>query len=238
MSFKDVLVVVPAYNESASIGRVVRALLDLQVQVLVVDDGSSDDTASIARREGARVLQLAVNLGVGSALRAGFRYAVRNGFTMVVQVDADGQHPIDELENLINSAYLHDAHLLIGSRYLSAADNFPASAPRRLAHRVLGSIATRIAGSPISDATSGFRAIRQPLLTVFAEQFPSYYLGDTFEATVSAARAGYRIHQVPIKMQLRRHGTSSATTIRAITLTAKVVLIAILRLHQDLPRRR
>jgi len=230
------LAIVPAFNEEATVGQVVRSLLSLGHQVLVVNDGSSDQTPVFAAREGATVLNLPINLGVGGALRAGFRYAVDMNYEAVVQVDADGQHPVDQIFDLQRTAQEHNAHLVIGSRFLSAASTLKPSAPRRITMSLLAYIATSIAGTKLTDSTSGFRVIQQPLLSAFAESFPDYYLGDTFEATIAAARSGYRIIEVPAALAPRLYGESSASAIQSIRLIAKVLTIAIFRLHPSVRR--
>jgi len=228
------LVVIPAFNEAASIAQVVEGALSLRLKVLVVDDGSSDSTSQLALEAGATVLQLPFNVGVGGALRAGFRYAVDYGYTSVVQIDADGQHPHHQISDLTQAAEQHDAHMVIGSRYLSDTSTLAPRLLRRSAMRFLGLIASRSAGRKLTDSTSGFRIIRQPLLAEFAREFPSYYLGDTFEATVAAARAGYRIVEIPASLSPRLHGQSSASSLRSIMLIAKVLLVTGARLHKRL----
>jgi len=230
------LAIVPALNEEATIGSVVATLRSRGHDVLVIDDGSTDQTAHIAHLNGAIVLSLPLNLGVGGALRAGFRFAVENGYRSVVQVDADGQHPTEQVVSLRLAAVQHDAHLVIGSRYLSHESTLKPSAPRRVSMSILARIASRISRTQLTDTTSGFRIIREPLLSAFAESFPDYYLGDTFEATIAAARAGYRVVEVPAALTPRLHGQSSATTAQSIRLIAKVLLITILRLHPRVRR--
>ena len=228
------LVVVPALNEQESIGQVVREIRNQQLDVLVVDDGSTDNTAERAETAGATVLRLPVNLGVGGALRAGFRFAVDHQYAAVVQVDADGQHPAGQIRDLATAAEQHGAHLVIGSRYLSSDSTLTPTASRRIAMRLLGTVVSRVTGHTITDSTSGFRIICEPLLSEFAREFPSYYLGDTYEATIGAARAGYSIVEIPAALSNRHYGTSSASNVRAILLIAKVLIVTVLRLQPRL----
>lgn len=228
---ESLLVVIPAFNESATISSVVTQAKELRYTVLVVDDGSNDATAERAAAAGALVLQLPINLGVGGALRAGFRFAVDYGYTSVVQVDADGQHPLHQISDLCLAATQHNAHVVIGSRYLSPDATLTPTASRRFAMRLLSKVVSRAAGNTITDSTSGFRIIREPLLSEFAREFPSYYLGDTFEATVAATRAGFRVVEVPAALTPRTHGKSTASSVSSIFLIAKVLTITLLRLH-------
>ncbi|MEI6571727.1 MAG: glycosyltransferase family 2 protein, partial [Actinomycetes bacterium] len=187
MITRDTLVVVPAYNESAAVGDVVRALLDAGLDCVVVDDGSKDNTAEVARSAGAHVVVLPLNLGVGGALRCGFRYAVDRGYTRVVQCDADGQHPPSEIVRLLEVQAQESAHLVIGSRFLDGSSDYEIGRARRLMMRVLSGIIKRSSGLRLNDTTSGFRCIAEPLLSEFSVSYPVHYLGDTFEAALVAA---------------------------------------------------
>ena len=225
---------VPAHNEEPTVFDVVSSLRGRQFDVLVIDDCSTDRTAELASAGGAEVLRLPIKLGVGGALRAGFRFAVDHGYESVVQVDGDGQHPVSQVQELEIAAAENDAHLVIGSRYLSSESTLVPSVPRRFSMWCLGKIASRIAGTCLTDTTSGFRLIRQPLLGQFAEEFPNYYLGDTYEATLAAVRAGFRVIEVPAALSERKHGKSSVTTSQAIILIAKVLVIALANAHPRL----
>lgn len=228
---KTSLVLIPALNEEQTIADVVTDLRALDFDVLVVDDHSEDETADIAALHGADVLRLPIHLGVGGALRAGFRYAVENGYTEIIQVDADGQHPTHQIVNLQKAADYLGAHLVIGSRYLSEDSTIAQSSIRRFSMWCLGKVASRIAGAALTDTTSGFRVIREPLLTEFAREFPNYYLGDTFEATIAALRAGYSVREIPAALAPRLHGTSSINSLQAVALIAKVLIVALVGLH-------
>jgi glycosyltransferase involved in cell wall biosynthesis len=205
---------------------VVNDLLSHGYRVLVVDDGSIDETAVRARAAGATVLQLPMNLGVGGALRAGFRFAVESGFTSVVQCDADGQHIASEISMLLSAAGGNSADMVIGTRFDAESPEFSVRHYRRVAMRLLARLASRATDTDISDATSGFRLIRQPLLSAFARQFPSHYLGDTFEALVAAGKAGYRVAEVPVQMRDRQYGESSASFAVALRLTLRALILA------------
>ena len=233
-----VLVVVPALNEEATIGPVVEQVRAAGFEVAVISDGSTDKTADRARTAGARVLELPVNLGVGGALRAGFRFAVSHDFDAVVQIDADDQHPIHEINRLIEAANNSGAHLVIGSRFTSEDATLEVSFVRRTVMRILARSATRAANSPITDATSGFRLIARPLLEEFALSFPSYYLGDTYEALVSAGRSGYVIREVPAALRPRLVGESSANPRQATQLTLKSLALVLLRIHFPITQHR
>jgi len=230
----NVLIMVPAFNEQESVGEVLNHLLQRHFNFLLISDGSSDETAKLGRALGAKVLELPINLGVGGALRAGFKFAERHGYKAVVQIDADGQHPIDEIENLIQAANEHGAHMVIGSRFLMDEMTMEVSRMRRVAMRVLSRSATSATGTKITDSTSGFRLIQQPLLGQFAQQFANNYLGDTYEAVISAGRGNYKVIEIPARLTPREHGESTASTGSAVRFTLKGLGVATLGLHKRL----
>jgi glycosyltransferase involved in cell wall biosynthesis len=229
---ENMLVIVPAYNEAGSIAEVLKELKSFNYTVLVVSDGSTDATCDIARGMGIRVLDLPLNLGVGGALRAGFRFAVKENYLAVVQVDADGQHPADEIANLITAANENQAHLVIGSRFLSDETSMEVGLTRRLVMRVLARSSSQATGINITDTTSGFRIICEPLLTKYAISFPTNYLGDTYEAVVAAGRSGYKVSEIPAALRERTSGKSTASIAQSVRFTVKGLVVAILRLHQ------
>lgn len=224
---RSVLVVIPALNEEGSVADVIR---DVQRSVptalcLVVDDGSTDRTAELARQAGAVVLSLPYNLGVGGAMRAGFRFAREHGYDTVVQVDADGQHDPSVINELVSA--LDTADLVIGARF-AGIGGYLVRGPRRWAMRALAAVMSRVARTRLTDVTSGFKAAGPRAVAVFADNFPAEYLGDTVEALVIAARAGLRIRQIPVSMRDRQAGTPSHRPVKAaIYLTRACVAFAL-----------
>jgi glycosyltransferase involved in cell wall biosynthesis len=203
-----VLIVVPAWNEEHSLGSTIREIHTAVpgIDVLVVDDGSTDRTAEVGWAEGAAVLQLPYNLGVGGAMRAGFRYALRHGYDTAVQVDADGQHDPSEVPALL--AKLDDADIVIGARFDGRGD-YQVRGPRKWAMAVLAMVISRLAATRLTDTTSGFKATGRRVLPLFAQHYPVEYLGDTVESLVIAVRAGFRVAQVPVHMRPRVNGQPS-----------------------------
>jgi glycosyltransferase involved in cell wall biosynthesis len=225
-----VLVVVPAFNEEQTVASVVGGTLESGLPVCVVDDGSTDATSDRARAAGATVLQLPLNLGVGGALRCGFRFAVSHGYDAVVQVDADGQHDPTQVRLLLAALERTGADMVIGSRFADGAGPYKVRSVRRLAMRTLALRAARATGLEIADTTSGFRAIRRPLLDRFAADYPVEYLGDTVEALIEAGKSGARVVEHPIAMSPRAHGSSSVHRLASLWYTLRV-LIAIELMH-------
>lgn len=214
------LVVVPAWNENASVDAVVRGIRAAvpHAGCLVIDDGSSDETARTARAAGARVLRLPFNLGVGGAMRTGFRYARDHGYDTVVQVDADGQHDPRDIPALV--ARLADADIVIGSRFTGDGD-YGVKGPRRWAMHVLAWAVSSVARRRLSDVTSGFKASGPRAVRLFADTYPAEYLGDTVEALVIAARAGLRIDECPARMRERQAGSPSHRPLKATVYLAR-----------------
>jgi glycosyltransferase involved in cell wall biosynthesis len=231
----NVLILVPAYNEQLSIKKVLLELRQHNFKVLVIDDGSTDETRSVAIDLNQEVLSLPFNLGVGGALRAGFTYACRQKFLAVVQVDADGQHDVGAIESLITESNTTGAHMVLGSRFQNTEQTMTIGVARRIVMSLLALMASKATATKITDATSGFRLIREPLLSEFSKVFPRYYLGDTYEALISAGRAGYTICEIPTVISNRQHGSSSASNTQAIKFIFKSVMVAVLGIHSRIP---
>jgi glycosyltransferase involved in cell wall biosynthesis len=227
----NTLVIVPAYNEQDSIVAVIDEIKATGFPFVVIDDGSTDETRNRAVSAGARTVSLPFNAGVGGSLKCGFQYAVAHGYAAVIQCDADGQHPTKDFESLINHANFHSSHLVIGSRFSGDEGTMHVSKPRRLAMRMLSSVAKRMNQVEVTDTTSGFRLISQPLLGQFAQRFPGYYLGDTFEALNVAASNNYSVGQIFVPFSNRTQGTSSASNTYAISNIVKILCVQLMGLH-------
>jgi glycosyltransferase involved in cell wall biosynthesis len=227
-------VVIPAWNESASVGHVV-AEVRAQVpesDVLVVDDGSGDGTAHVAAAAGAHVCRLPFNLGVGGAMRTGYRYALRHGYDAVVQIDADGQHDPARVPDLL--AGLEHADIVVGARF-AGTGQYVVTGLRRLAMVLLARVLSRLSGERLTDVTSGFRAVNRRGISVFATHYPAEYLGDTVESLVIAIRLGCRVSQVPIAMRTRAHGRPSQSGLRSAGYLARAVVALSLALVRRWP---
>lgn len=220
---RNVLVAIPAWNEEATVGLVVRELRECvhQAHVLVVDDGSTDQTAQVARTAGAQVITLPFNVGVGGAMRTAFLYAERQGFDAVVQVDADGQHDPASVCHLLEA--LESCNVVIGTRF-GAHGDYRVRGPRRWAMRLLSFTLSRVARASLSDTTSGFRAADRRAIRLFARHYPAEYLGDTIDSLVIAARAGLSICEVPVVMRTRQGGRASQAPVKATLYLARSIL--------------
>ncbi|MET8093368.1 glycosyltransferase family 2 protein [Micromonospora sp. NPDC005220] len=226
---KRTLIIIPALNESGSIADVVGEVRgELPgVDVLVVDDGSTDQTAAVAAAAGAQVAKLPYNLGVGGAMRLGYRYARDHNYDVAIQIDADGQHDPRYVPKLVD--LLDDNDLVIGARFAGEGD-YTVRGPRRWAMVMLSAVLSRVAHTKLTDTTSGFRAANRRVIDMFATWYPAEYLGDTVETLVHTARRGYRIRQVPVAMRKRMAGTPSHSPARAMIYLGRAFAVLTLAL--------
>jgi glycosyltransferase involved in cell wall biosynthesis len=220
------LIVMPAFNEEASVAGVIEEIrLHLPgIDVLVVDDGSADSTTRVAREAGARVATLPFNLGVGGAMRVGFRYALENGYVNVIQIDSDGQHDPASVPALLRE--LESADLVLGARFAGEGD-YTVRGPRHWAMATLAAILSRTSRTALTDTTSGYRASGPRAVALFAEHYPAEYLGDTIEALVIASKSGLVIRQVPVSMRARAGGVPSHNPFKSAAYLARAALALI-----------
>lgn len=219
------LAVVPAYNEVAAIGRVVSSLREQapSFDVLVVDDGSTDDTAAHATAAGASVVKLPFNLGIGGAVQAGFVYAREHDYDYMAQVDGDGQHDPGELAKLLERISGEPAvDMVCGSRFITEDYVYPAPISRRTGIHLFAFALTRILGQRISDPTSGFRLYSRRAIALFARDYPHDY--PEVEAILMVHAHRLRITEVPVRMHVRETGRSSITKPRSFYYMVKVSL--------------
>lgn len=209
-----VLVIMPAWNEAEAVGNTVREVLDTnsRYDVLVVNDGSTDNTAGEASAAGATVLNLPFNLGVGGAMRAGFKYARRLGYTQVIQVDSDGQHDPSSIDEVL--AGLAHADISIGARFADRGE-YKVTGPRKWAMQLLAKVISSLAKTKLTDVTSGFRAANQRAISQYLDHYPAEYLGDTIDSLVVAIRSGCTVTQIPVEMRARQGGKPSHNPAKA-----------------------
>ncbi|GAB4257115.1 MAG: glycosyltransferase family 2 protein [Deferrisomatales bacterium] len=219
-----VLAILPAYNEAESLPKVLASFrsLPFPVDVLVVDDGSKDRTARVAREHGARVVSLPFNLGIGGAVQTGYLYAKENGYDAAVQVDADGQHDPQEIHRLLEPLSRGEADFVAGSRFLNGSSPYPVSLPRRMGICYFSWLLTALLRTRVTDPTSGFRAGNRQVILLFAEEYPTDY--PEVETLVLLHRNGLRTAEVPVRMAPRQGGQSSISFGRAAYYMVKVTL--------------
>jgi len=221
------LAIVPAYNEAAGIGRVLEELRREVPgwDVCVVDDGSTDGTGSIAREQGALVLRLPFNLGIGGAVQTGYLFARQHGYDVAAQIDADGQHDPRFLAGALEIVSSGGADFVVGSRYLEAG-GFRSTVVRRAGSRYLSWFLRVRCGARVSDPTSGFRVAGPRAIELFATGYPSDYPEP--EAIALATRAGLKVREIPVTMRPRRYGRSSIGAGRTVYYLVKVSLALLL----------
>lgn len=228
------LVAIPAFNESGSIAKVIEEVKEYipDSTIVVIDDGSSDSTGKIAKSMGVTVLTLPFNLGVGGALRTAFKYAHRNTFTHLLQIDADGQHNPQLAKRLIQASEKSD--IAIGSRFVSKEATFQTSTLRRIAMIWLSFLTSRFCKTKLTDVSSGFRISNEKAIELFARTYPTEYLGDTVESLIIASRNGLTISEVPIEMRYRTTGAPSQNFIKSSWYLLRATMaILFAALHSD-----
>jgi glycosyltransferase involved in cell wall biosynthesis len=233
------LVVLPAWNEQDSVGLIItetQAAIP-SAKVLVVDDGSTDRTAEVACEAGATVVSSPFNLGVGGAMRIGFRYALARGFGTLVQLDADGQHDPRDIERLVDVLEQGpDPHVVVGARFSGVGD-FAVPRARRLAMRLLAVYLSYVTKTKLTDVTSGFRAHNRSAIELFAHVYPCDYLADTVESLVINARVGGRVTQAPVEMRPRFAGASSQSSWWAMAYLLRVVVMLAINVVRHEPNK-
>lgn len=222
-----ILVIVPCYNEQGGITRVVRELVAIREQeqyeldILVVNDCSIDNSLDIIRQLPCQCLDLPVNLGIGGAMHSGYRYAYRNGYDIAVQMDGDGQHPAHELPLVLEPILNKQADVSIGSRFISR-EGFQSSFTRRLGIQYFRWLNHILIGKTVHDSTSGFRAFNRQTIEIANRYYPDEYPEP--ESIVQFGLMGLRIREVPVQMRNREEGVSSINTTRAFYYMLKVSL--------------
>ena len=199
MNKNNLAIIIPAYNEA---GRIATSIAGIRkfgnADVVIVNDGSDDDTAGEAKAAGARVIELPFNLGYGAALQTGFKYALDKGYEFAVQMDADGQHDPLSMEALISPVLRDEIDVVIGSRFLDKG-NYKAPFVRRMGMYFFGIIASLFTGRRITDPTSGFQALNKKVMEFYAsDAYPADY--PDADVIIMLYRQGFRFKEVPVIM--------------------------------------
>ncbi len=223
-----VLLVLPAYNEAAAIKGTVQTILDtsfskgLDVDYIVINDGSTDETERLCRESGIKCLSLVKNLGIGGAVQTGYLYAALNGYDIAVQFDGDGQHDIHSLEALIAPILEDRCDFVVGSRFLENSSAFRSTWLRRAGIHYLSFVLRLVTSQRIADVTSGYRAANRRALLYLAENYPVDYPEP--ESLVHLYKQRLRIGEVSVNMFERTAGKSSIHGLRSVYYMIKVTL--------------
>jgi glycosyltransferase involved in cell wall biosynthesis len=217
------IAIVPAYNEEESVAGVIAEIraVDPELEIVVIDDGSSDATARVADRAGSHVVRLPFNVGIGGAVQTGYQYAREHGFELAVQIDGDGQHDPRELAALVEPILDGQADMAVGTRF-GGGRRYDPSLGRLVGIRLFAWIVSLLVRQRVTDTTSGFRAVNRKGIVLFASDYPHDY--PEVETTVLLFRHQLRLVEVPVAMRPRATGRSSITPFSSVLYVAKVLL--------------
>jgi glycosyltransferase involved in cell wall biosynthesis len=229
------LAIVPAFNEEGSLPTVLEEIraADPDLEVVVVNDASTDSTAEVADAAGVSLVHLPYNVGIGGAMQTGYQFARDRGFDVAVQVDGDGQHDPRELDPLLGPIARGEADMVIGTRFAGEGAYRPTPG-RRIGIAVFSAVASLLSRTHLTDPTSGFRAVNRMGIELFAREYPHDF--PEVESNVLAARHGLRIVEVPVRMRQRAAGRSSVTTIRGTYFVIRILIALFISLFRRYPR--
>ncbi|RJP64377.1 MAG: glycosyltransferase family 2 protein [Candidatus Abyssobacteria bacterium SURF_17] len=232
-SGKKILILVPAYNEADNIGRVLDEIIEHTgtlphtFDILVVDDGSTDNTAEIVRAKGVEVISLPLNCGIGVALQTGFKFALESGHDILVRLDADGQHSPSSIGEILRPLMANEADLCIASRFINR-QGYQASAVRRLGIAWFSFLISVFFRESVTDPTSGFQAMNRRLITLYSSQYASDY--PEVEGLVNVLRNGLKVKEVSTVMKERQGGRSSIDWLQSVYYALKVTTVTFVSL--------
>lgn len=222
------LVILPAFNEADNLPKTLThiRLAVPHADILVINDGSLDNTGEVAGAYGAHVLNMPYNVGIGAGVQTAFQFAHRYDYDIVVRNDGDGQHAPDGITRLVTAMETQNYDVVVGSRFLDAGD-YGTSPSRLIGINILRSLLRLLTGWPVTDPTSGFGAFNRRAIALFAQHYPHDYPEP--EAIFILHRCGFTMGEIPITMQRREHGQSSITLLRSIYYMVKVVLALLIQ---------
>lgn len=222
------LIIIPAYNEEQNIRNVVNNMIVHfpQYDYIIINDGSKDHTLEICAQEQYHYVDLPINLGIGGAVQAGYRYARENHYDIAIQIDGDGQHDIRFADEMVRMLKNDEADIVIGSRFVKK-QGFQSSGSRRFGIRILSGLIRLCTGVRVNDVTSGFRAVNRKFIDIYCEDYPNDYPEP--EAIVTAVMHGGRVKEIPVIMNERQGGESSIKFWNSIYYMIKVTLAILVR---------
>jgi len=228
------IAIVPAYNEAESLGSVLEEIraADPELEVVVINDGSADATASVAAAAGTAVVNLPFNVGIGGAVQTGYQYALEHGFEIAIQVDGDGQHDPREIAQVLEPIVDGRADLVVGTRFVTGG-GYRGTRLRRVGIRIFAAVVSLLVGQRVSDTTSGFRAVNRKALKLFAAEYPHDY--PEVESIVLLSKHHLRMLEVPVQMRVREVGNSSITAMRSAYYMIKVLLALFIGVFRRYP---
>ena len=207
-----VSLIIPAYNEQENIEKTVKKIenYNKDVDYIVINDGSKDNTYKILDEKNIKHIDLVHNLGIGGAVQTGYKYAYENNYDIAIQFDGDGQHDINCIDKIIDPLVNEKVDMCIGTRYLDkSSSKFQSTFIRRLGSNIISIFIKLFTRTKITDPTSGFRAVNRNVIEEFAKNYPTEYPEP--ESTVSLLVKKYKVKEVPVNMNEREGGDSSLT---------------------------
>jgi len=237
------LAIVPAFNEGARIERVLKKIgeVDKEIDIVVIDDGSTDDTGLKSRLVGARVVRLSSNMGYGVAIQTGYKYALEKGYDYMVQLDSDGQHDPTYLPKMFAEIISGNADIVIGSRFMGGISSkkiseagYKVSIPRRLGISLFAFMVSNFIGLKITDPTSGYRALNRRIIMFLINDFFPYDYPDA-DVVILVHRAGFKVKEVPMIMHDRGSGTSMHRGLKPVYYMFKIFLSMLMTLLRKKP---
>lgn len=224
-----VLLIIPAYNEEENILDTCTKISEFsdEIDYIVINDGSKDNTLKILRENNINYISLINNLGIGGAVQTGYKYAYENGYDIAIQFDGDGQHDVNYVPNICEPIVEGKADMVIGTRYLDKNESqFQSTFMRRLGSNIISFFIKVCTGKKITDPTSGFRAVNKKIIEEFAKEYPTDYPEP--ESTVCMLCKNYKVTEVPVSMNERQGGTSSIRFWKSADYMIKVVFTIII----------
>jgi len=223
-----ILAIIPAYNEA---GNILNTIDDLAkdfpaIDILVVNDGSLDNTAELVKSTKAYLIDLPINLGIGGAVQSGFKFAVQNNYDIALQFDGDGQHIAKEICKILQPIYDQQADVVIGSRFLVKESSFKSSFMRRKGIWIFKVVNYLLIHQIVTDNTSGFRAYNKKAISFLAKNYPTDYPEP--ESVVMLGKNKFRIKEVSVDMRQRNFGSSSIRSYKIFIYMFKVLLSVIM----------
>jgi glycosyltransferase involved in cell wall biosynthesis len=228
------IAIIPAYNEEGSLRQVIDEIrsVDPDLEIVVIDDASTDGTGRVADAAGVPVVRLPFNVGIGGAVQTGYQYALEHGFELAIQVDGDGQHDPREIPDVLGPIVDGRADLVVGTRFAKGG-GYRGTRWRRIGIRIFAGIVSLLVRQRVSDTTSGFRAVNRKALRLFARDYPHDY--PEVESIVLLSRHRLRMLEVPVQMRVRETGNSSITALRSAYYMIKVLLALFIGLFRRYP---
>ena len=222
---EKILLIIPAYNEEENILKVCKTIkeFDNNIDYVVINDGSKDNTLKILQENNLNHINLVHNLGIGGAVQTGYKYAYENGYDIAIQFDGDGQHDVRYVRTICEPLINGQADMCIGTRYLDkTSSEFQSTFMRRLGKDIISLMIKICCKQKITDPTSGFRAANKKIIELFAKQYPVQYPEP--ESTVDILKRNYRVVEKPVSMNERQGGKSSINPLKSADYMIKVSL--------------